>query len=58
VKYIAKIHPDFIDKLSNTIAKNKLKNRQLQEEVIKQKNEDEKTISKLVEAFKKYIWDH
>lgn len=58
VKYIAENHPDFIDKLSNTVAKNELKNRQLQEEVIKQKNEDEKTISELVEAFKKYLWDH
>lgn len=58
VKEIAKQHPDFVDKLSETVARNNLINKQIESEKIKQKAEDDKAISELVKAFKKYLWDH
>lgn len=57
VKKVVEKYPDFVDKISTAIAKRKLKNQKLEDELIKQKEEDEKTISELVNAFRKYLWD-
>lgn len=58
VKNIATKYSDFIDKISNSLAKRKLKNVKLKDELIKQKEDEGKAVSELVNAFKKYLWDH
>ncbi len=58
VKFFIERYPDFAKKLSLAIMRRKAANDNTRDDVIEQKDNEEKAASEFMNAFKKFLWDH